>query len=340
MRSAAEVARMKRLCAITLLLIANTTARSATVIPVQVYERLFLVPVRIGGKSLTFVLQTAAAHSYIDKRLRVPSPAVLTIGNQSISIQHLTPIDLSSFERSEGRRVDGILGGELFARYVVEMDSDAAIIRLHDPAAFRYTGSGEAIPITMHSGKPFVSAALKVKGRAEERRTYLLDTGSADAIADDIFKEAGGDLVGPDLTRAERLTIGSFAFEGVNGTSGGPNLGGELLHRFHVIADFHHARLILEPNRFYGDAFLFDTSGLDMQTHPRGFEVVHVFAKTPAEESRLRIGDIITHIDHTAVRSLGLERVRLMLHQIRDYDLRVQREGKSMNVTLHLRRLL
>ncbi|HEV7427226.1 MAG TPA: PDZ domain-containing protein, partial [Thermoanaerobaculia bacterium] len=311
---------MKRLCAVTLLLIA-TAARSATVIPVRIYERLFLVPVRIGGKPFTFVLQTAAAHSYIDRRLHVRAPVIATIGDQRIAIQHLTPIDLSNFERSEGRHIDGILGGELFARFAVEMDSDAAIVRLHDAAAFHYGGKGETIPITMSSGKPYVTASLKLKGRAEQRRTYLLDTGSADAIDDDLFKEAGGTLVGPDLARAERFTIGSLQFEGVNGTSGGPSLGGELLHRFHVIADFSHSRLILEPNRFYGDAFLFDASGIDMQLHRRGFEIVRVFAKTPAAEAQLRIGDIITHIDHASVRALGLERARLMLHQVRDYEL-------------------
>ena len=321
---------MTQLCTIALI--------AATVVPVEIYERLMLVPVQVDGVKRIFVLHTGAPHSYVDERLRVKA-STLRIGRESLKV-NLTPIDLTGFETAEGRRVDGILGGELFAAYAVEMDSDASVIRLHPAGAYRYSGTGASVPVTMKKSKPYIAARLKLRGHDEETREYLVDTGSADAIADDRFKEAGGPLVGPDLTRAEAISLGPFRFEGVNGTSGGPNIGGELLHRFHVIADFAHARLILEPNRFYHDAFLFDTSGLDMQMHPRGFVIVKIFDKTPASEAQLREDDVIVAIDGCPAGALGLVRVRLMFHQIRDHDLRIERDGTPMTIAVHLRRLL
>jgi hypothetical protein len=325
------------------LLLLVPAADAANTIPVEIFERLIFVPVRVNdGAPLTFILHTGAPHSYLDQRISstTNTSCILTIGTTRIPDIRLQPLDLSSFEAGEGRHVDGVLGADLFSRFAVEIDWDSSVIRLHEASSFRYSGSGQTLPVVMKSGKPYIRAEVKLPGRAKEVREYLVDTGSADAIADDLLKTAHVPLLGPDLARFDAVRIGRFHFRGVNGTSGGPKVGGELLHRFHLIADFAHARLILETNRFYGDAFLFDTSGLDLESAPRGYRVARVFPGTPAAEAGLRGGDIIMSIDGSPVESLGLERVRLMFHQVRQYALTVERDRHTIDVQLRLRTLL
>jgi len=314
---------------------------AATLIPIESHELLILVPVRVdGGKPLTFLLDTAAPATYFDPCVMPKrSSATIDAGGLRFTARKIRSMDLAFLETSEGRRIDGVLGGELFEQYAVEIDYDSQAIRLHDAAAFQYHGAGQSLPVIMRNGKPYVAATLKLNGR-ELTREYLIDTGSAGAIADDAFQQPAAAAIGPDLGRAESFTLGRFRFEGMNGTSGGPLIGGELLHRFNVICDFAHRRVILEPSRHYADAFLFDTSGLEFEAAEKGFRIVRVYPRTPGAESGLRSGDVIMRIDNVRARDLGLVRARLLFHQVRDHELRIERGGTPMTITLHLRTLL
>ena len=45
-----------------------------------------------------------------------------------------------------GRPFEGILGSDFLQRYVLELNYDAHVLRLYEPADFRYTGRGQARP--------------------------------------------------------------------------------------------------------------------------------------------------------------------------------------------------
>ncbi len=186
-------------------------------------------------------------------------------------------------------------------------------------------GRGEAIPIRIEKNQPYLRAKLKMPGAKAVMRDYLLDTGSGGAISDELF---------PGLGRADYFILGTFRFDGANGIGGGRRIGGELLKRFNLLADFSRNRVFLEPNRHFRDALLFDTSGLELD---RDLKVVRVEPHTPGADAGLAIGDVITAIDGS--RALGLTRVRLMFHQVRTHTLTVQRGEKELTVTLQLRRL-
>jgi len=52
-------------------------------------------------------------------------------------------LPLEWFSRQVGRRTDGFLGSNVFRNYVVEIDYANQVLRLHDPAAYSYSGSGQ-----------------------------------------------------------------------------------------------------------------------------------------------------------------------------------------------------
>ncbi len=313
----------------------------ALLLPATVDENMLFVQVRVnGGPPSTFLISTAVPRTHVDMRLglQVDGAAELEIGGRPVTVPSIGVMDLGFFSVVEDVKLDGILGMVVLRQFVVEMDFDAANDRLHDPG-FRYAGAGEAIPIRIEKNKPYLRARLKMPRKKELVREYLVDTGSGGAIADELFKPQG-EPIGPDLGRAEYVKIGRFRFDGANGTTGAMKIGGELLKRFHVIFDFPRGRMILEPNRHFADALLFDTSGLELENHPDGLKVAQVYARTPAAEAGLAAGDVLIAIDGQPAHALGLERVRRMFHQVRTHQLTVRRGERDLTLPLALRKLL
>lgn len=313
----------------------------AVLLPATIYENMFVVQLRVnGGPPSTFLISTAVPRTHVDTRmgLKADSPAELDIGGRRVTVPSVGVMDLGFFAVVEDVKLDGVLGMDVLQQFVVEMDFNSAIVRLHDPG-FRYAGAGEAIPIRIEKNKPYLRAKLKMPRKKELVREYLVDTGSGGAIVDELFKPQG-EPIGPDLGRAEYVKIGRFRFDGANGTTGTMRIGGELLKRFHVIFDFPRSRMILEPNRHFADALIFDTSGLELENHPDGLKVAQVYPGTPAAEAGLAAGDVVIAIDGQATRVLGLERVRQMFHQVRTHELTVRRGGRDLTLPLALRKLL
>src|SRR6185295_4994239 len=79
--------------------------------------------------------------------------------------QSAAVIALDSIEAQVGRPLDGLVGLDLFTRYVVEIDYLDSKIMLFDAEAYTYTGDGESIPLTLRDGHFFVDATLTMPGR-------------------------------------------------------------------------------------------------------------------------------------------------------------------------------
>jgi hypothetical protein len=50
-----------------------------------------------------------------------------------------------------GHDFDGIIGADFISQFVVEVDYQARVLRLHDRDKFKYTGIGEIVPIHLDS---------------------------------------------------------------------------------------------------------------------------------------------------------------------------------------------
>lgn len=74
--------------------------------------------------------------------------------------------------------------------YVVEIDYEAAVLTLRDPKTFHYAGGGEAIPFALVKNTPRVRAKIAVGGRPAEERLLLVDSGSEDALDDDLLAQS------------------------------------------------------------------------------------------------------------------------------------------------------
>lgn len=195
---------------------------------------------------------------------------------------------------------------------------------------------------------------MKIAGRESVDRECLVDSGSSDAINDELVAQSssskvevvGGVGLGQEfkiiLSRIERFQLGSYVFENTNGASGGQKIGGELLHRFTVIFDYSRGQMILEPNRHFRDGFIFDTLGaeLRLEQESKGFRVSAVYKGSAASEAGLKEGDLIMTIDGQPALSFSLEQARRMFAQEKDYGFGIKRGSETLQVKIKLRKLL
>lgn len=344
-------------------------------VAVEIEGSTVFVPATVNDSSLLwFILDTGANSCVLDdsvpRRLRLTPRAEgagtgagagtfayrkyrredvqFRVGPARFRCEHVISLDLSGQPAILGRRVDGILGSDFIAQYVVELDYEAAILRLHRPDSFEYSGSGEAIPLTFERRLPYVSALLTVPGSAPAQRRLLLDSGSEDAVDDDLLLQSSGPLretlggVGLGqpyrvvFGRLERVRLGRFEFRDVPSVAPGISLlGGEILRRFVVLLDYARSRMILEPNSHLQDGFAAGESGLDLRSAEAGslLRVAEVRAGSAAGVAGLRPGDAVTMLDGVPVAKLGLRRVQALLKRTGTvFSLRVRRGARTFDV--------
>ncbi|MGC2661418.1 MAG: hypothetical protein WA324_25985 [Bryobacteraceae bacterium] len=326
-------------------------------IPARDVERELLVPVRIQDQGpFWFALDTGIAHSVIDgnmiKDLRLEvreqdpkhkvTPAILLdVGGLNFEAPlDVLDIGAAEYQRGYDQPLVGLLGMDFFSKFCVTLDYDAQVVTIEDPSVNVQPAGTKSIPLTVRDSLPYFEATIKVPGHSAIRRFFMLDTSTGDALNDDAFAHLDRAAIGPDLGRAEFFVIGSYRFRGINGTSGSSKVGGELLHRFRVTIDVSHNRLFLEPSRHFGDSFLFDTSGLDLERSEDGLKILRVFPRTPGQEAGLLSGDVITSIDGESAGAFTVPQVRLMFHEVGSHNLLVDSKGEHKSVELKLRTLL
>jgi hypothetical protein len=94
----------------------------------------------------------------------------------------LSTADLQPLEASLGVRVNGILGYEVFSRFVVTVDCGAKTMTLGQPGTFHASNTAQAIPIELCDKWAFVKAELVLPGPVTVQDSFLIDSGSSDAV--------------------------------------------------------------------------------------------------------------------------------------------------------------
>ena len=259
----------------------STKTPCLAVIHFELVDNLIYIPITVNGSNpLRFFLDGGSSACIVDpavvKALRLKtsgSGVIHGAGSGGIAVTYAysisfglpgvnlnvpkaTIIDLST--SIPGHKVDGLIGYDLFNKYVVEINYHTSTIRLYDPETFHYSGNGSKIPITLVRKLVHISATVKIAGHTPKVHDYLVDTGSGDSIDDTLIAQStapktdgtGGVGLGKTFTvkigAVEWLRIGKYTVENLRGTSGSQAIGNGLLHNYDVFFDYSHHQLILE----------------------------------------------------------------------------------------------
>ncbi|HEU4928230.1 MAG TPA: aspartyl protease family protein [Candidatus Krumholzibacteria bacterium] len=268
------------------------------------------------------------------------------------------------------QETDGVIGAELFERFVVRIDVDRKQMDLIDPAAFEPAPGITAVPLRIRDGMPFLDARVTVQDKPVNADLAVdlgaghglwLNHGKGDrlappagAIETTLGRGLSGDIHG-HIGRVRRLELGDFTFDGVialfpvseHRNPGGVDfrdgfIGAEVLTRFVFTFDYRGKRLMLERGGLFAEPFEHDMSGMVLEIHGGEKRRVNsVLAGSPAAEAGVESGDVLVAIDGIPLAALGYQGISESL--TRDgavIRVTLERGGESIEKALKLRRLV
>ncbi|HEY1607224.1 MAG TPA: aspartyl protease family protein [Allosphingosinicella sp.] len=364
------------------------------VVPFELANKTIYIRVEVGGKPLWFILDTGIKYTVIDletaRKLALPLDDPVPVGGGGtatvtgnllkggkVVLPHVPGGDfplflalpLDDLARLSGRDVSGVIGFDLFSRFVVEVDYRARRIVLHDPARYRYGRQGASLPITFNAaGHPVVGGEV-IDGRGPPMAgRFVFDIGSgATVILNRPFVEQGRFLVGGRSTvpwlagygigggvngrvgRIDAFRIGPYLLPqpvaifsqapagAFSGSEEQGNIGAGLLDRFRIILDYPQKRIILKPESGLGRRFDYEKTGV-MLTTPgppyTTYQVEAVADPSPAWAAGIRPGDRLVAVNGRPAASFTLSALREKLQQERKLRLTIERNGRRFETTL------
>ena len=338
--------------------------QSANRIPFERVGNFVYLRARVNdSEPLWFLLDTGATASYFDteraktlglgqdnfaKGVSLDFPGAKLL-NQKFLPQRL------GFGIYNGHAIDGLLGYDFISRFVIEIDYVNNTVSLHEPKSYKYSGSGEIVPLTLleddSGGKvPLVQVKIMQQGRAAVEGKFMADIAVRTAVsfntpfvdANKLLQSAGQTIQVPlgggaavreskqSIGRVPSIQFGGFTFkkpvaiyfQDKQGVVASPEfdgiIGAEILRRFNVIFDYSRRQMILEPNRYISESEEYDMSGMLLiaeGTDFKTFKVRRTIENSPATLAGLREGDIISAVDGKSTSNLTLEQVRQMFKQ-------------------------
>jgi hypothetical protein len=298
----------------------------------------------------------------------------IELGGITLRDQLFVVLDLGSLAAAEGVPQQGIVGYEVFKRFVVRVDYEHRMLTLTLPSAFAYHGNGIVVPFKFNEHVPEVEGAIDGLAGA-----FDIDTGSRASLdllgpfveehglrahyAPKLEGVSGWGLGGAaraQFARADSLRLGGLeiphpVIELTLQTKGAfsnrfvaGNVGGALLRRYNVTFDYSRQQIIFEPYAGADPAGSFDRAGAWLHlaaagSGPAAFEAIDVYAGGPAAEAGLRAGDRILQVDGRGPAELTLPALR---ERLRDappgtrVHLLIDRAGERRELVVVLRDLV
>lgn len=373
-------------------------------IPFEQHNNLIVIPVTINRfLTLKFILDTGVENAILTERLYadilelnyireiiIDGPGLIDsveaiIANQvtfglpgGIIGQNMNVLvlkeDYLQLSENIGENVYGIIGYDIFSRFVVEINYDNNILTLHDPERYKASKKQVALPLQIRGSKPFMSATIR-QGNETASLDIMVDTGASHAALIDynylngislpektietrLGRGIAGDIPGY-LGRIDQVMINDFNFNEMlvsapfdgaynkvikRGARVG-TFGGELLNRFNVTFDYRNQKVYLSEGHRYRESFEYDMSGMSLNAVGEDLDtlkVVNVQKDGPAYKADIQKGDIIHSINGKSLRYHSLSDIYEIL-QARDgktIRVKVYRDGKKERVKFKLKKII
>jgi hypothetical protein len=180
-------------------------------IPIEIHNNLVVVPVIVNNQlPLKFIVDTGVrtsiltqkvysdilhlayskkytisgaggvntVNAYITNNVTLDLPGVHGRGHAMLVLE----TDYLELRNTLGSDVHGILGYELFSRFVVKIDYDAKILTLMAPNKFKPRKKYTRLPITVEDTKPYYVAEVKINDTTSVSAKLMIDTGASHGL--------------------------------------------------------------------------------------------------------------------------------------------------------------
>ena len=369
------------------------------------YNNLIIIPMKVNGLPMNFVLDTGVRYTILVQKVYSDilnlkySREIKLIGadrnyemrafvcdNVSLSVDMgdiynskesivVLEEDYLQFEEFFGADVQGIIGYDIFKKFIVKIDYDTKIVTFQRRENFKPPRKYKEFGMNVEFTKAYINTIVKQQNKDTLHCKLLIDSGASfplllDLEADerivsppkriegDMGRGLSGTMAGT-ISRVEQISVGDFEFNRVvtfyqtderfndvvklTGRHG--ILGGDVLSRFKVILDFTGERMWLKPGASFKKTFKYNMSGIVLKDEAPDwpiFKVVKVIKDSPAYEAGLQEGDFITKVNSLSGELLTIHRVREIFKSKagRKIKLTYMRNGEVRQAKFILRELI
>lgn len=302
--------------------------------------------------------------AYLTNNVTFDMPGVHGQGHSMLVLDQ----DYLELKNSMGTEVHGILGYELFSRFVVTVNYETKRLILERPDKFKPRKSFQVLPITVEDTKPFIRVPLAMTDSVKLIAKLLVDSGASHGIFLEIDSDSavqvpkknidavlgrglGGIIIGK-IGRVRQLSLGSYQLPNLianfpidyipkdstqenNKKHRNGSIGGDLLSRFTVVFDFPHEKIYLKKNGSFNKKFYYNLSGLTIRAKGarlRDFEISDVRKDTNAEKCGLQAGDRLLIVNGIDLSELELNNVNSLFNRKpgKKIKLMIMRNGEKL----------
>ncbi len=377
--------------------------RKKVIIPVEIINNMVVIPVVLNNQApLKFILDTGVrttvltqktysdilgltyskeifisgpggeklVDAYVTDNVTLDLPGVHGEGHSMLVLEK----DYLELRNYLGTEVHGILGYELFSRFIVRMDYHKKRIVLFSPEYFKKKRRYQTLKIRVEDTKPFVMAKTKLNDSTALNVKLLIDTGASHGLVLEpesdpairipkknlesiIGRGIGGEIKGR-IGRINELKLGEYKIEGIIANFPDPEsytdalfqddsmrrngaLGGEILSRFSVIFNYPREEVYIRKNADYKKKFNYDMGGLIVKAKGarlRTYEITHLRSGSPGEQAGLKEGDLIMSINGTDAQNMDLNHINGFFNskEGKRITMEVNRDGAMVKVEFRL----
>jgi outer membrane lipoprotein-sorting protein len=255
------------------------------------------------------------------------------IGSAVIYDLVIGKIGLATVNQFTMEPIAGIIGYDLFTRFMVSIDYYDSVLVIYPPDA-AIEADQAVIPLDIEMNHPIIEANVddSIRGR------FRIDTGSSSyldmsnkfstrydlinssrtkpvamelrGIGDDITRTNMGRLASFDLGGLELTDLpcgfasddaGIFAIESVDG-----NVGGGVLSNFTCTFDYGNKMLMLEPNDDFDKPADLRATGLRLRKDGDEVVVRSIVPGSSADMNSIEVGDVLISVDGVSVEGMDL----------------------------------
>jgi hypothetical protein len=347
--------------------------------PIEVYNNLVVVPMILNGQlPLKFILDTGVRTSilteraysdilnlqysrkytiagpggekmvdaYVTNNVSLDMPGVQGRGHAMLVLDK----DYLELRNYLGTDVHGILGYELFSRFIIAVDYERKTLTLMLPERFREKRNYQWLPIQIEDTKPYVTVNLQMNDTTSVSAKLLVDSGASHGVfletssnpkiqvpqpnVISIIGRGLGGVIHGQIGKINSIKLGKYEIPNVITNFPDPNsymdtlkvsrtvfrngsIGGEILNRFTVIYNFPGEKIYLKKNSNYKKEFYFNLSGLTIRAKGarlKNFEITDIRENSAAFRAELNVGDRIISVNGVSASDLELNTVNGFLN--------------------------
>lgn len=297
--------------------------KDSYVVSFKLINNLIVIPIEVNGVELNFLLDTGVNNSLLlnlklEDSLKLKDVEEIKLRglgegtfvkavksknntfklgkifnkNHMVYAIHSQGLDLSS---RLGVDINGIIGGDLFRDFIVDINYSTNRIKFYNPNTYTYKDCKrcEDFKLEFYNNKPYIYASVDVEKEIPVK--LLIDSGGSDALwlfdassldisvpenhfNDYLGRGLSGNIFGK-RSKIKKIMLGSYVLEDANvaypnfnsieraykhvGRNG--SLGSEILKRFRIVYDYPNKRLtIKKPSKYFNDPFLYNMSGIEV----------------------------------------------------------------------------